>query len=96
MHPSLVLILGGLYLVQARLLHSPPDDTYAFPKFKTVFYNDLPLLNDIAEEWMQHGIAGGLNEFLDLPWQATQQASIDASQSEQVCSISVLPGYVVF
>lgn len=81
---TLFVLSLGCHYTAARLLHSLPDDTYAFPKFKTVFYNDLPLLNNTAQQWLRDGLKGGVDEFLDLPWQAPQQASIDASQSDQV------------
>jgi len=49
----------------ARLLHSLPEDTHAFPKFRVEFLNSLPVLNETAERWLKDGILGGELEFLD-------------------------------
>lgn len=51
-----------------RLLHSLPEDTYAFPKFRVSFLNGLPVLNETAERWLREGLRGGELEFLDRPW----------------------------
>jgi protein OS-9 len=53
----------------ARLLHSLPEDTYAFPKYRVSFLNGLPILRETAERWLQEGLRGGESEFLDQPWQ---------------------------
>jgi hypothetical protein len=49
-------------------VHSLPEDPYAFPKFRVLFLNGLPLLNDTAEKWLREGLHGGEAEFLDKPW----------------------------
>jgi len=53
----------------ARLLHSIPEDTYTFPKFRVSFLNSLPLINETAERWLKEGLRGGELEFLDQPWE---------------------------
>jgi hypothetical protein len=62
---SLALALGAR---AASLLHSVPEDLYAFPKYRVTFLNGLPVLNDTAEHWLQHGLRGGELEFLEQPW----------------------------
>ena len=52
----------------ARLLHSLPEDTYAFPKYRVSFLNRLPVLRETAERWLQEGLRGGESEFLDEVW----------------------------
>lgn len=64
----LVLVLSHTVTVTARLLHSLPEDTYAFPKFRVAFLNGLPVLNVTAEKWLKEGLRGGQLEFLDQPW----------------------------
>jgi hypothetical protein len=53
--------------VPASLIHSLPDDLYAFPKYGVTFLNGLPLLNETAERWLREGLRGGEPEFLDHP-----------------------------
>ncbi|PPQ70956.1 hypothetical protein CVT24_009956 [Panaeolus cyanescens] len=65
---SLWLITASFYVCSARLIHSLPDDTYAFPKFRVAFLNALPVLNQTAERWLTEGLRGGESEFLDQPW----------------------------
>lgn len=50
-------------------LHSLPDDTYAFPKYRVSFLNGHPVLNETAERWLKEGLRGGELEFLDQPWE---------------------------
>jgi protein OS-9 len=54
-------------LALASLLHSLPDDLYAFPKYSVTFLNGLPVLNETAERWLREGLRGGEAEFLDHP-----------------------------
>lgn len=63
-HLTLVLFAHPIF---ARLLHSLPEDTYAFPKFRVAFLNSLPVLNDTAQRWLRDGLHGGELEFLDHP-----------------------------
>lgn len=63
----LLAVLAVIPLISARLLHSLPEDTYAFPKYKVSFLSQLPLANKTAEHWLKHGLTGGLSEFLDQP-----------------------------
>ncbi|KAF8628464.1 hypothetical protein AX15_003976 [Amanita polypyramis BW_CC] len=63
-----VLILLHATLAVARLFHSLPHDTYAFPKYRVAFLNGLPVLNQTAHNWLSHGLHGGVTEFLDQPW----------------------------
>lgn len=65
--PVLALALG-IHTVAGRLLHSLPEDTYAFPKYRVAFLNGLPVLNETAEKWLKEGLRGGQLEFLDQPW----------------------------
>jgi protein OS-9 len=62
------LLAASLLPASARLLHSLPEDTYAFPKFRVAFLNSLPVLNATAERWLKEGLPGGELEFLDKPW----------------------------
>ncbi|KAH8107034.1 hypothetical protein BXZ70DRAFT_916140 [Cristinia sonorae] len=78
-----------LALVTARLHHSRiPDDPYAFPKYRVVFLNGLPVLNETVQRWMQDGLRGGEAEFLDQPWehgfwQSQALKSIEGVQGQQ-------------
>lgn len=58
----------SLASVSASLLHSLPEDIYAFPKYSLEFLNGLPVLNDTAHKWLRQGLSGGELEFLDQPW----------------------------
>ncbi|KIY50942.1 hypothetical protein FISHEDRAFT_5801, partial [Fistulina hepatica ATCC 64428] len=71
MSSRLALAALCIQLAAARLLHSLPDDPYAFPKFRTVFLNDQPLSNATAQRWLKDGLRGGELEFTDQPWQDT-------------------------
>lgn len=66
--PALALVLAASYCTSARL-HSLPEDPHAFPKFKVNFLNNLPVLNETAQKWLDQGIPGGELEFLNLPWE---------------------------
>ncbi|KAF5380935.1 hypothetical protein D9615_003883 [Tricholomella constricta] len=70
MRPPPLLVLAAALLVPAHAarLHSLPEDTYAFPKFRLAFLNRLPVLNDTAQRWLREGLRGGHLEFLDQPW----------------------------
>jgi hypothetical protein len=63
-----LFVAALLAAADARLLHSLPEDTYAFPKFRVSFLNGLPVLNETAERWLAEGLRGGELEFLDQPW----------------------------
>ena len=65
-----MLILAACLVAaaSARLLHSVPEDPYAFPKFRVAFLNGLPVLNATAQRWLADGLPGGELEFLDQPW----------------------------
>lgn len=84
----LALMLISVFLAacslpaSARLLHSLPDDTYAFPKFRVAFLNGLPVLNETAERWLKEGLSGGELEFLDKPWRDTDWRS--SSQPKEI------------
>ena len=72
-----ISFLFALSILQAsaRLLHSLPEDTYAFPKFCVAFLNSLPVLNATAERWLKEGLLGGELEFLDKPWRDIDRRS---------------------
>ncbi|KAJ3493993.1 hypothetical protein NLJ89_g10902 [Agrocybe chaxingu] len=70
------VVAASVVATAARLLHSLPEDTYAFPKFRVAFLNGLPVLNETAERWLKEGLRGGELEFLDQPW---KDASWDTS-----------------
>ena len=77
-------------LVAARLHNSlVPEDPYAFPKYRVAFLNGLPVLNDTARRWLEHGLRGGELEFLDQPWEEDAQwrapavKSIDGGNEQQ-------------
>ena len=87
-HFSLFLLLLPP-LALAHILHSLPDDLYAFPKYRVTFLNGLPLLNETAERWLREGLRGGEAEFLDhpTPWQEPSPFKhIDAGEGTTVCS----------
>ncbi|KAK7014933.1 PRKCSH domain-containing protein [Favolaschia claudopus] len=63
---SLFLLLPPL--VVSRIIHAVPDDPAAFPKYNVQFLNHLPLANETAQQWLTHGLRGGIREFLDQPW----------------------------
>lgn len=65
------------HVLAARLAQSVPEDPYAFPKYRTLFLNGLPVLNETAERWLRDGLKGGEAEFLekhhdDHEWNASQ------------------------
>lgn len=62
--PSLLALVCTLQLAAARLLHSLPEDTFAFPKYRVTFFNGLPVLNETAQRWLRDGLPGGEMEFL--------------------------------
>ncbi|ETW85776.1 hypothetical protein HETIRDRAFT_309786, partial [Heterobasidion irregulare TC 32-1] len=66
--PLLSLFLANALTVDARVVHSLPEDPFAFPKYRVTFLNGLPLQNDTAERWIKDGLRGGELEFLDQPW----------------------------
>lgn len=66
--PLLSLFLANALTVDARVVHSLPEDPFAFPKYRVTFLNGLPLQNDTAERWINDGLRGGELEFLDQPW----------------------------
>ena len=76
------LLAASLLTASARLLHSLPEDTYAFPKFRVSFLNSLPVLNATAERWLKEGLPGGELEFLDKPWRDTDRRS--SSQPNEI------------
>jgi len=67
----LFLLLAAV--ASARLLHSLPEDTYAFPKYNVLFLNNLPLLNHTAHHWLHN--PPSLSEFLGLESGDTSQSS---------------------
>ena len=88
---SSLLILIYPFNSLARLLHSLPDDIYAFPKYRVTFLNGLPLLNETAERWIREGLRGGEAEFLDhpTPWEEPSPFKhIDSGEGAIVCSQS--------
>ncbi|RDB21300.1 Protein OS-9 [Hypsizygus marmoreus] len=76
-------------VVAARLLHSIPEDTYAFPKFRVSFLNRLPLLDETADRWLKGGLRGGELEFLDQPW--TEQPSSALKEIDSGPGVSQVP-----
>src|SRR6266550_2131690 len=62
MPPALLLLLHAA-LVSARLFHSLPHDTLAFPKFRVSFLDARPVSDDTARLWLSHGLRGGQPEF---------------------------------
>ncbi|KAJ3984450.1 hypothetical protein F5890DRAFT_1516691 [Lentinula detonsa] len=78
----LALASSALVLVAARL-HSLPEDPHAFPKFKVMFLNNLPILNETAQKWLHQGIPGGELEFLNQPWEhLTEQVPLSLGLQE--------------
>ena len=76
------LLAASLLPASARLLHSLPEDSYAFPKFRVAFLNSLPVLNETAERWLKEGLPGGELEFLDKPWRDIDRRS--SSQPKEI------------
>ncbi|KAH9484225.1 Protein OS-9-like protein [Psilocybe cubensis] len=66
--------------VFTRLLHSLPEDPYAFPKYRVSFLNGLPVLNHTAERWLAEGLRGGELEFLDQPWNDSPRKEIGSAE----------------
>ncbi|THU86416.1 hypothetical protein K435DRAFT_842873 [Dendrothele bispora CBS 962.96] len=67
----LVAVAGAAH---ARLLHSLPEDTHAFPKYNVLFLNNLPVLNHTAQLWLQQ--PPSVSEFLGLePGDASSSTS---------------------
>lgn len=62
--PLLVVVNIVAAATARRLLHSLPEDTYAFPKFRVVFLNGQPVLKDTAQRWLAHGLSDGEQQFL--------------------------------
>ena len=75
-------LAASLLPAAARQLHSLPEDTYAFPKFRVSFLNSLPVLNETAERWLKEGLPGGELEFLDKPWRDIDRRS--SSQPKEI------------
>ncbi|KAH6918672.1 hypothetical protein BKA70DRAFT_1247884 [Coprinopsis sp. MPI-PUGE-AT-0042] len=73
MYSFLLLLAHWLVLSVSARLHSLPEDPYAFPKFGVTFLNHQPLLNETAEHWLKHGLAGGEDEFMGESWQHDDQ-----------------------
>ena len=88
-----------------RTHHLLAEDLYAFPKYRVVYLNALPVLNETAEIWLRDGLRGGELEFLEQPWQEgpppsyTSLKSIESSTTLDdvspevwicVCSVSFL------
>ncbi|KAI0006085.1 hypothetical protein BJV74DRAFT_792485 [Russula compacta] len=93
---SLLLLFPPFAL--ARILHSLPDDPYAFPKYRVTFLNGLPLLNETAERWLREGLRGGEAEFLDhpTPWQEPSPFKhIDAGEGTTTANVDSVPGYAI-
>ncbi|KAI0306519.1 hypothetical protein B0F90DRAFT_1690540 [Multifurca ochricompacta] len=92
------LILFGHQLVLSHLLHSLPDDLYAFPKYRITFLNGLPLLNETAERWLREGLRGGEAEFFDhpTPWHDRFPFKhIDAGEGTNQAVIEYIPDYTI-
>uniref|UniRef100_A0A0W0F8U1 Uncharacterized protein n=1 Tax=Moniliophthora roreri TaxID=221103 RepID=A0A0W0F8U1_MONRR len=75
---SLLLLLLQAFLrpLSARTILSLPEDTYAFPKYKVAFLNNLPVLNETAHRWITEGLQGGEAEFLEQSWDMDSSESI--------------------
>lgn len=87
--PALLALHTTLSL--ARLLHSLPDDPYAFPKFRVAFLTP-PILNDTAQRWLSDGLRGGQAEFFDHSSSFPKEIDgVDAVQSQDTSSINSLP-----
>ncbi|KAF9227518.1 hypothetical protein BS17DRAFT_877747 [Gyrodon lividus] len=61
---AVAFAISSFVFSQARLLYSGPEDLYAFPKYRVTFLNNLPVLNETAQRWLQDGLRGGEQEFL--------------------------------
>ncbi|KAJ7582887.1 hypothetical protein C8J56DRAFT_955982 [Mycena floridula] len=91
MHYSRPLLFSLIFrFTSARFLHSLPEDAYAFPKFKVVYLNNLPVSNETAQRWLNEGLHGGELEFLEQPWSRApfSRKEIDGSVSD---SASLVP-----
>ena len=79
-----ILAYSSLVTISARLLHSLPEDIYAFPKYSVEFLNGIPVLNETAHKWLRLGLQGGELEFMDQPWQDSSAKEIDSGDSDPV------------
>src|SRR5689334_9751652 len=66
--PTWALLLTTHLLGVSARRFNLPEDPFAFPKYRVTFLNALPLVNDTAEQWLTHGLKGGILEFMDQPW----------------------------
>lgn len=85
-----------LFPAAARLLHSLPEDTYAFPKYRVAFLNGLPVENQTASRWLKEGLRGGELEFMDQPWKEDTWSTLDSPDgvaAPQVGLIYSTPSY---
>ncbi|KAF7363363.1 PRKCSH domain-containing protein [Mycena sanguinolenta] len=78
---ALLLLLPA---AAARILHLP-DDPDSFPKYKVDFLNHLPLPDAVAQQWLAHGLRGGIREFMDQPWDGSwHPPALGDGEHEQV------------
>ncbi|KAL5529227.1 hypothetical protein ACEPAG_5211 [Sanghuangporus baumii] len=79
--PLPLLALCAFPVLSAGPHWSLAEDFYAFPKYRVTFLNGLPILNETAERWLQVGLRGGEQEFLDQPWDDKSHKSTTFLQS---------------
>ncbi|KAG5646673.1 hypothetical protein DXG03_002663 [Asterophora parasitica] len=91
MRPPHLLVASLAVAAHASKLHSLPEDTYAFPKFRVAFLNRLPLLKETAQRWLREGLRGGDLEFLDQPWSAHPQPLKEIDGGDALDGISNSP-----
>jgi len=88
MAPSSLLVLSLLIpFTSARILRLPVD-TYAFPKYKVSFLNALPLWNDTAQRWLDDGLRGGEQEFMEQPWGGDDRAAMEIGSGDDQAHVS--------
>lgn len=86
----LLLLFIALTVVRGTI----PEDLYAFPKYRVVFLNGLPVSNETAQKWLTDGLQGGDLEFLGQ-WQPILHKEI-ASQSQPEVMAIFLPFFFFF
>lgn len=93
------LAISPVALGSARLLYSGPEDLYAFPKYRVTFLNDLPVVNETAQRWIQNGLRGGEHEFLGESWDPPAWYSQNAMKeigSSETGALHEIPSVCMF
>ncbi|KAA1474921.1 hypothetical protein DENSPDRAFT_841598 [Dentipellis sp. KUC8613] len=85
-----LILFAHAFYSSARILHSLPEDPFAFPKYRVTFLNGLPVSNETAEKWLRDGLQGGEREFLEQPWNDSEPRK-EIGSGEEGDSESIAP-----